>query len=99
MKVAFVHDHLVQRGGSERTLATMLRAFPGTPVYTAFYRPDATYTELRDYDVRPFAVDRLPGLRRHHRVAFPVLPLLSARRQIDADVVICSSSGWAQGVQ
>lgn len=99
MKVAFVHDHLVQRGGSERTLATMMRAFPGAPVYTAFYRPDATYAELRDCDVRPFAVDGLPGLRRHHRVAFPVLPFLFAHRHIDADVVICSSSGWAQGVQ
>src|SRR5205823_1690872 len=53
VRVAFVHDHLVQRGGSERTLATMLRAFPDAPVYTAFYWPEATYAELKERDVRP----------------------------------------------
>ena len=99
MEVAFVHDHLVQRGGSERTLATMLRAFPDAPVYTAFYWPDATYAELEERDVRPMAIDRVPALRRHHRLAFPTLPFFFSRRHVDADVVICSSSGWAQGVQ
>jgi glycosyltransferase involved in cell wall biosynthesis len=77
----------------------MLRAFPDAPVYTAFYWPEATYAELADRDVRPFAVDRVPGLRRHHRVSFPALPFVFSRQRVNADVVICSSSGWAQGVR
>jgi glycosyltransferase involved in cell wall biosynthesis len=77
----------------------MLRVFPDAPVYTAFYWPDATYAELATHDVRPFVLDRVPGLRRHHRAAFPALPFVFSRQRIDADVVICSSSGWAQGVQ
>lgn len=97
--MAFVHDHLVQRGGSERVLVSMLRAFPDAPVFTAFFRPEATYPELRDADIRCLAVDRLPGLRRHHRAAFPVLPFFFGRHHVDADVVICSSSGWSQAVQ
>jgi glycosyltransferase involved in cell wall biosynthesis len=96
--VAFVHDHLVQRGGSERVLVSMLRAFPGAPVYTAFYRPASTYPELSDADIRCFALDRVPALRRNHRAAFAVLPLLFSRQHIEADVVVCSSSGWAQAV-
>src|SRR5207237_2016482 len=72
--VAFVHDHLVQRGGSERVLVSMLRAYPDAPVFTAFYRPESTYPELREADVRCLPVDRVPSLRRHHRAAFPALP-------------------------
>jgi len=98
-RVAFVHDHLVQRGGSERVLVSMLRAFPDAPVFTSFFRPATTYPELGEADIRCLSVDRVPGLRRYHRAAFPLLPILYARHRVDADVVICSSSGWAQGVQ
>ena len=98
-RVAFVHDHLVQRGGSERVLVSMLRAYPGAPVFTAFYRPESTYPELREADVRCLLVDRVPALRRHHRAAFPALPFFFSRQHVDADVVICNSSGWAQAVQ
>jgi glycosyltransferase involved in cell wall biosynthesis len=97
--VAFVHDHLVQRGGSERVLVSMLRAFPDAPVYTSLYWDEATYPELRDADVRCLAIDRVPALRRHHRSTFPVLPLLFSRLEVDAPVVICNSSGWSQAVQ
>jgi glycosyltransferase involved in cell wall biosynthesis len=99
VRVAFVHDHLVQRGGSERVLVSMLQAFPKAPVFTAFYRPETTYPELRDADVRCLSLDRIPGLRRHHRAAFPAFPFFFSRQRVDADVVICNSSGWAQGVQ
>lgn len=80
-------------------LVSMLRAFPGAPVFTSFYRPESTYPELRDADIRCFALDRVPVLRRNHRAAFPVLPLLYSRQRVDADVVVCSSSGWAQAVR
>jgi len=98
-RVVFVHDHLVQRGGSERVLVSMLRAFPDAPVFTAFFRPEATYPELSSADVRCLPVDRLPALRRHHRAAFPILPFFFSRQRVEADVVICSSSGWAQAVR
>src|SRR5579864_1133608 len=97
--VAFVHDNLVQRGGSERVLLSMLAAFPGAPVFTAFYRPEATYPALMDHDVRAVAMNRVGALRRHHRAAFPALPFVFSRLDVDADVVVCSSSGWAQGVR
>ncbi len=43
MRVALVHDYLTQRGGAERVLLSMLKAFPGAPLYTSLYEPDATY--------------------------------------------------------
>ena len=80
-------------------LLSMLAAFPGAPVFTAFYRPEATYPALMEHDVRPLAMNRVDAFRRHHRAAFPALPFAFSRLEVDADVVVCSSSGWAQGVR
>ena len=97
--VKIVHDHLVQRGGAERVALSLTRAFPGSPLYTAFFEPKLTYPELQRVDVRTLGIDRIPGLRRHHRAALPILaPAFSALR-LAADVVLCSSSGWAHGVK
>ncbi len=49
--------------------------------------------------MRPGPLNRLAPLRRKHRLALPLLaPAFSAMR-IDADVVLCSSSGWAHGAR
>jgi len=37
MRVAIVHDNLVQFGGAERVLLALLDIFPNAPVYTLLY--------------------------------------------------------------
>jgi len=97
-RVAIVHDYLTQRGGAERVVLAMLRAFPGAPVYTTLYEARGTFPEFAEADVRTSPLDRISLLRRHHRLALPLLaPVVSAMR-VDADVLVCSSSGWAHGV-
>jgi len=97
MHVALVHDYLTQRGGAERVVLAMLGAFPQAPVYTALYEPGTTYPGFRAADVRPLRINRLSFLRRHHRLAFPVLAPAFSSLSVDADVVVCSTSGWAHG--
>jgi glycosyltransferase involved in cell wall biosynthesis len=97
--VVIVHDHLVQCGGAERVVLAMLEAFPGAPIITAFYEPDLTYPEFGEADVRPMAINRSRLLRHNHRVALPFLPRAFSALQVDADVVLCSSAGWAHGVR
>jgi glycosyltransferase involved in cell wall biosynthesis len=92
-----VQDHLVQRGGAERVLVSMMKALPGAPVYTAFYESHPLYDAFGSADVRPLFVDRLPVLRRHHRASLPLLPGAFSRLRLDHDVVVCGSSGWAAG--
>ena len=99
MKVALVHDYLTQRGGAERVVLSLTRAFPEAPVYTSLYDPDGTFPEFADVDVRTLPINRLPPLRRHHRLALPLLGPSFSRLKVKADVVICSSSGWAHGAQ
>lgn len=97
--VAIVHDYLTQRGGAERVVLAMASAFPGAPIYTSLYEPGETFPEFADLDVRPLWTNRIAALRRDHRRGLPLYPLAFSGLKIDADMVICSSSGFAHGVR
>ena len=99
--VALVHDYLTQRGGAERVVLSMLKAFPGAPLYTSVYEPEATFPEFGDHDVRPMWTNRIGALRADHRRGLPLYPLAFGRLRLDPepDVVVCSSSGFAHGVR
>ncbi len=99
VRVAIAHDHLVQRGGAERVVATMAEAFPGAPIYTSVYEPSATYPVFKDLDVRPLGLNRLGFFRHDHRRALPLLLALFPQLEVDADVLLCSSAGWAHSVR
>ena len=96
-KVAIAHDYLTQRGGAERVVLSLIKAFPEASVHTTLYDPAGTYPEFADADVRTSVLNRVGPLRRDHRLALPLLAPAAARMRLDADVVIASSSGWAHG--
>jgi glycosyltransferase involved in cell wall biosynthesis len=97
--VAIVHDYLTQRGGAERVVLAMHRSYPGAPVHTALFDPDATFDELGRLEVRTSPLNRVGLLRRSHRLALPLLAPSFEAMRVEADVVLCSSSGWAHGVR
>ena len=97
--VAIAHDYLTQRGGAERVVLTLMKAFPEAAVHTTLYDPDGTYPEFARADVRTSPINRIGPLRRDHRLALPLLAPAASRVHIDADVVIASSSGWAHGFE
>ncbi|MEO8851879.1 MAG: glycosyltransferase [Allobranchiibius sp.] len=96
-RVAIAHDYLTQRGGAERVVLAMHRAFPAATIYTTLYAPESTYPEFRDARIVTSELNRIPLLRRDHRLALPFLSLAASGMRIEADVVIASSSGWAHG--
>ena len=98
-EVAIVHDYLTQRGGAERVVLSMCRAFPDAPVYTSVYDPAATFDEFREIDVRTLWTHRIPSLRADHRRGLPFYPAAFSGLRVDADLVICSSSGFAHGAK
>jgi glycosyltransferase involved in cell wall biosynthesis len=99
-KVAIVHDYLTQMGGAERVVLIMARAFPEASIHTSLYDPDRTYPAFRDLDVRPMeTLNRIGYLRRHQRVGLPLFGRAFRNLSLDADVVLCSSSGWAHQVR
>jgi glycosyltransferase involved in cell wall biosynthesis len=94
-----VHDYATQRGGAERVVLQLLRAFPGSPLVTSCWNPPTTYPEFGDYHVETLWLDRVSPFRRDPRRAFLLLAAVFARHAIvNADVVLCSSSGWAHRI-
>lgn len=96
-RVAIAHDYLTQRGGAERVVLAIARAFPGARIHTSVYEPDGTYPEFADLEVVTTPLQRVAPLRRDPRRALPVLAPVVGRHRIDADLVVASSSGWAHG--
>ena len=95
--IAIAHDYLTQRGGAERVVLTMRKAFPGASIHTTLYDPDSTYPEFRDAEIVTSRLNDVSPFRRDHRLALPFLAAASSRMRIEADVTIVSSSGWAHG--
>lgn len=96
--IAVAHDYLTQRGGAERVALAIARTFPGAALHTSLYDPPTTFPEFDSIDVRTMPVNRWGLLRRHHRLALPVLARAVSGHHVDADVLVASSSGWAHGI-
>ncbi len=97
--IALVHDYLTQRGGAERVVLSLTRAFPGAPLHTSLYEPSATFPDFAAVDVRPLPLNHLAPLRDRHRLALALLAPAFSRLRLSEDVVVCSSSGWAHGAR
>ena len=52
MKIALVQDGLMCRAGAEQVALCFHKAFPNAPIYTQCYRPDLTFSEFQDCDIR-----------------------------------------------
>jgi len=99
-RVVLAHDYLTQFGGAERVALSMTRAFPQAPLLTSFYDPERTFAGFGDVKVVPSGLNRVGLLRDDPRRALPLLAFLWDRVEApEADVVLCSSSGWSHGVR
>lgn len=99
VRVGIAHDYLTQRGGAERVVLSMCKAFPDASLHTSLYRHSATFPEFSSHAVQTSPLNRMKILRRDHRRALPLLAWSFGHLRVDADVVLCSSSGWAHGLR
>lgn len=93
-RYAIVHDHLVQRGGAERVVASMGRILDAE-IRTSFFNPQATHPDVAEQRIRPSLLDRITWFRSNHRWAFPILAPLFAAMRPRAEVTVLSTIGWA----
>ncbi len=78
---------------------SLVKAFPGATLYTSLYEPDLTFGEFGDVPIETSMLNGISLFRRHHRLALPLLAPCFSAMTVDADVVVCSSSGWAHAVR
>lgn len=99
MKVALVHDYLVQHGGAERVLEVFADMFPEAPIFTLIYDREAMHGAFENRDIRTSFLQNVPWAKRNHRL-FPVLMPLAVEQFDfrDFDLVISDSSSYAKGI-
>ncbi|MEX0870064.1 MAG: glycosyltransferase [Candidatus Spechtbacterales bacterium] len=99
MKVALVHDYLIQYGGAERVLEEFSNLFPHAPIYTLVYDEAATGYAFESRQIRTSFLQRIPNPASNYRL-FPLLmPLAIESFDLsDYDLVISSSASFAKGV-
>jgi glycosyltransferase involved in cell wall biosynthesis len=99
MRVAIVHDFLMQMGGAEKVVEVLHDMYPDAPIYTSVYDPDVMPAYYRTWDIRTTFMQRLPFKRLSHRVALMLYPLAFESLDLsEYDLVISSSSAFAKGV-
>ncbi len=99
MRVALVHDYLVQYGGAERVLEALCELFPMAPIYTLVYDEKLFASRLGGRKIYTSFLQNLPLSKTHHR-AFPVLmPMAIESFDLSSyDIVISDSNSYAKGV-
>lgn len=99
MKIALVHDYLVQYGGAERVLECFTELFPEAPIYTLVYDQASMRGAFKNKRIYTSYLQKFPLARRRHRLLPPLMP--SAIEQFDFsryEVVLSDSSSFAKGV-
>lgn len=99
MRIALVHDYLVQYGGAERVLECFTELFPDAPIYTLVYSPELMHGVFADRDIRTSFIQKLPFAKNRHRIFPQLMPV--AIEQFDFskyDIVLSDSSSYAKGI-
>lgn len=98
--VHIAHDYITQRGGAERVVLSLMDAFPDAELTTSIYSPENSFPQFRRARMRTLWTDRVALFRKDPKYAMPVLAAaFGFARKDRADIVICSSSGWAHGLR
>lgn len=99
MKVALVHDYLVQDGGAERVLLALHELFPAAPIFTLFHDKKTTHPGLIDADIRPSSLNTRPFAPARYQWYLPFMPQAVESLDLsDFNLVISNSSSFGKGV-
>ncbi len=101
MRVAIVHDDLVQWGGAERVLLGLSEIYPDAPIYTSVY--DSTnITILQNFGTKKIItsfLQKIPGWKPLYKILLPLYPI--AFEQFDFsefDLVISHTTRFAKSI-
>lgn len=103
MKIALVHDYLVQYGGAERVLEAFCEIWPEAPVYTLIYDRRFFSSPANDFlnnrEIRTSFLQKVPLSRSHHRLFSILMPLAAEQFDFSGfDAVLSDSASFAKGI-
>ena len=101
MKVAIVHDDLVQCGGAERVLLGLCEIYPGAPIFTSVFDKDNSELKKRfkGKKINTSFLQKIPGVMSLYKTLLPIYPI--AFEQFDFsnyDLVISNTTRFAKSI-
>jgi glycosyltransferase involved in cell wall biosynthesis len=101
MRIALVHDDLVQWGGAERTFFYLTQIFPDADIYTSVYDKDNSLLtpHFVHKQIRTSFLQKIPGWKALYKIFLPLYPI--AFEQFDFseyNIVISSTTRFAKSI-
>lgn len=97
MKIALVHDFLIEYGGAERVLEALHEIWPEAPIYTALYdwkKMGAMSQRFKNWEIRPSWVQHCWLVKKLHSPLRFLSPLIWGSLDLSQFDVVITSSGW-----
>ncbi len=96
MKIALVHDYLLEAGGAERVLRVLADMYPGAPIYTALAKKNGSaYITLQECDIRESKWGWFLKIGRFYSYFRFLLPWVWKSVDLtEYDLIITSCSGY-----
>lgn len=99
MKVALVHDWLIDMGPEEKYLESLCALFPDAVLYTLFWRPDRISSVIARMDIRPTRLQNWPFIATRYPCYLPLFPAFIEYIDLRGyNLVISNSRYFAKGV-
>ncbi|MBI2040270.1 glycosyltransferase [Candidatus Microgenomates bacterium] len=101
MRVAIVHDDLVQWGGAERVLGGICEIFPDAPIYTSVfdYSNNQLAQRFASKKIITSFLQKIPGWKKLYKVMLPFYPIAFEQFDFsDYNLVISHTTRFAKAV-
>lgn len=101
MKIALVHDDLIQWGGAERVFLEISNLFPDAPIYTlAFDKNNPLLkSKFKNKDIRTSVLQKIPLYQFLYKPSFLLHPILFEQFDFsEYDLVISHTSRFAKAI-
>ncbi|MBX9866902.1 MAG: glycosyltransferase family 4 protein [Burkholderiales bacterium] len=100
MKIALVHEWLINYAGSERVVEQILNCFPQADLFSLIdFIPVGQRDFIQNKTVTTSFIQRMPFAKTKHRHYLPLMPLAVEQLDVSSyDVVISSSHAVAKGI-
>lgn len=98
MRVALIHDLLIQAGGAEKVLEAFHEIWPKAQVYTLVYN-QKNFSQYKHWKIKTSFIQKLPFSLSHYRWYLALMPTaIESFNLYGYDLVISDSSAFSKGV-
>jgi len=98
VKVALVHDWLINYGGSERCVQAFSELYPEAPLYTSVWN-EKRVTQFDQLEIIPSFLQKMPRAKKNYAFYLNLMPMAFERFDLsEYDVVLSSAHACAKGV-